>query len=208
MHRRLSAFLVAGAPSLVFVAACHAATVTTGPAEDIASDTATPTGIASGVAPGSTFHFEFWGDEMPQHVEQSVTEAVPSSAEVRVMQRVYAFSASSEPASLNINRLVVNEHGGVVLGQLVPFKTIPAGGATLPIFRKCQVARVIGRRLQAAVRLLHKPSSCRSLHIVIRPRQGGGRSRRDARVAAQSIKPGALIESSGTVVLRIAPNAR
>ena len=203
MHLKLLAFFVAGASSLVFASACGAVTVTTGPAEDIASEAATLTGVVSGAAPGSTFYFEFWWDEVPQHVEQSTAEAVPSAAEVRVMQKVYGFSASPTAGLFYTYRLVVNEPGEIVSGQPVSFETTPAGGMVRPASPKCRVASVIGRRLQVAERLLRKPAHCRYLRILVGSRLGGALSKRNARVESQSVRPGTLIESSGTVALRV-----
>src|ERR1700722_14395923 len=206
MHNRsfqmLFAFSAAAIASAILATVCDAA-VTTGSPQHVVADSATLTGDVAGAVAGSTFHFEFWWDEVPQHVIQTVAEAGPSGPEALVMQNVYALSSTPQEGLLYTYRIVVDELGQVVLGQPVSFRTTASPTKALPTPPQCQVTDVVGRSLKAALRLLRKPRNCATIRVVIRSHRVSTRQTR--RVLAQSISPGRHIRWDGTVVLHVSP---
>ena len=182
--------------SLVATATASAAVVTTGEPKEIFAGGAMFTGTVTDVVPGSIFHFEVWWDSYPQHVDQTTTEPLPPDPEVHVTQE-HGLSPSTAESLYYTYRLVVEEPGGVVVGQPVSFQMPPTlFGKAPPPPGMCRVRKVTGLRLADARRVLSHAPGCEQIGIVVLPQQGHHlHARRRYRVVSQSPRAGSRIPS-------------
>jgi hypothetical protein len=180
--------------SLMVTATASAVVVTTGEPLEISPGAATFTGTVTGGVPGSTFHFQFWWDSYPQHVNQTTTEPLPQDPEVHVTQKTFGVTSMVKAGLDYTYQLVVEEPGGVVVGQPVSFQTPPTlYEKAPPPPGTCRVRKVTGLRLANARRVLHAPG-CGQIRIVVLP-QGGQHlhARRSYRIVSQSPSAGSRI---------------
>jgi hypothetical protein len=181
--------------SLVVTATASAAVVTTGEPREIFPDAATFTGTVTNVVPGSTFHFQFWWDNYPQHMNQTTTEPLPPDPEVKVTQKTFGVSSMVKVGLDYTYQLVVEEPGGIVLGQPVSFQTPPTlYEKAPPPPSMCRVRKVTGLWLADARHVLSHAQGCGQIRIVVLPQLGHRlHVHRSYRVVSQSPWAGSSI---------------
>jgi hypothetical protein len=174
--------------SLLMTATASAAVVTTGEPMEVTLAGTTFTGTVTDVVPGSTFHFQFWWDSYPQHEEQTTAEPLPPDPEVHVTQEVRGLMSMYKEGLNYTDQLVVEEPGGVVVGQPVSFQTPPTlYGKAPPPSLTCRVRKVTGLWLADARRVLSHTPLCGHMRIVVLPQRGHLlHTRRSYRVVSQS----------------------